>query len=135
LLWDANNGKYGTTITKTIGKVIVVLVAKKYLDYHMTHQEIANELGISRQMVRVIEYRALQKLKRSGKLRAFLDHINDEREERYGKVLSWIILTTRGRKDMGRNTRRYVKTHKPRSKSTGNSDNNRISKKRRRVVY
>jgi transcriptional regulator len=51
----------------------------------MTHQEIADELGISRQMVRVIEYRALQKLKRSGKLRAFLDHINDEREERYGK--------------------------------------------------
>jgi len=60
-------------------------VAKKYLDYHMTHQEIADELGISRQMVRVIEYRALQKLKRSGKLRAFLDHINDEKEIRYGK--------------------------------------------------
>jgi len=60
-------------------------VAKKYLDYHMTHQEIAEELGISRQMVRVIEYRALQKLKRSGKLRAFLDHVNDEREERYGQ--------------------------------------------------
>jgi DNA-directed RNA polymerase sigma subunit (sigma70/sigma32) len=54
----------------------------------MTHQEIAEELGISRQMVRVIEYRALQKLKRSGKLRAFLaflDHVNDEREERYGQ--------------------------------------------------
>jgi transcriptional regulator len=51
----------------------------------MTHQEIADELGISRQMVRVIEYRALQKLKRSGKLRAFLDHINDEKEIRYGK--------------------------------------------------
>jgi DNA-directed RNA polymerase sigma subunit (sigma70/sigma32) len=47
-------------------------VGKKYVDYHMTHQEIAEELGISRQMVRVIEYRALQKLKRSGKLRAFL---------------------------------------------------------------
>lgn len=60
-------------------------MAKKYLDYHMTHQEIAEELGISRQMVRVIEYRALQKLKRSGKLRAFLDHVNDEREERYGQ--------------------------------------------------
>lgn len=58
---------------------------KKYLDYYMTHQEIAEELGISRQMVRVIEYRALQKLKRSGKLRAFLDHVNDEREERYGQ--------------------------------------------------
>lgn len=62
-------------------------MAKKgsYLTYHMTHQEIAEELGISRQMVRVIEYRALQKLKRSGKLRAFLDHVNDEREERYGQ--------------------------------------------------
>lgn len=60
-------------------------MGKKYVDYHMTHQEIAEELGISRQMVRVIEYRALQKLKRSGKLRAFLDHVNDEREERYGQ--------------------------------------------------
>lgn len=62
-------------------------MAKKgsYLTYYMTHQEIADELGISRQMVRVIEYRALKKLKRSGKLRAFLDHINDEKEIRYGK--------------------------------------------------
>jgi transcriptional regulator len=51
----------------------------------MTHQEIADELGISRQMVRIIEYQALTKLKRSGKLRAFLDHINDEEEIRYGK--------------------------------------------------
>ena len=48
-----------------------------YLTYHMTHQEIADELGISRQMVRNIENQALQKLKRSGKLRA-----------------SWIISTT-----------------------------------------
>jgi DNA-directed RNA polymerase sigma subunit (sigma70/sigma32) len=58
-------------------------VAKRgsYLDYYMTHQEIADELGISRQMVRNIEYQALQKLKRSGKLRAFLDHINDVKEE------------------------------------------------------
>ena len=52
-----------------------------YLDYYMTHQEIADELGISRQMVRNIEYQALQKLKRSGKLRAFLEHINDVKEE------------------------------------------------------
>lgn len=59
------------------------MVAKRgnYLDYYMTHQEIADELGISRQMVRNIEYQALQKLKRSGKLRAFLDHINDVKEE------------------------------------------------------
>ena len=58
-------------------------MAKKgnYLDYYMTHQEIADELGISRQMVRNIEYQALQKLKRSGKLRAFLEHINDVKEE------------------------------------------------------
>lgn len=58
-------------------------MAKKgnYLDYYMTHQEIADELGISRQMVRNIENQALQKLKRSGKLRAFLDHINDVKEE------------------------------------------------------
>lgn len=56
-----------------------------YLTYHMTHQEIADELGISRQLVRIIEHQALTKLKRSGKLRAFLEHINDEQEIRYGK--------------------------------------------------
>ena len=56
-----------------------------YLTYHMTHQEIADELGISRQMVRIIENQALNKLKRSGKLRAFLEHINDVEEIRYGK--------------------------------------------------
>ena len=62
-------------------------MAKKgsYLTYHMTHQEIADELGISRQLVRIIETKALTKLKRSGKLRAFLDHINDVEEIRYGK--------------------------------------------------
>jgi len=56
-----------------------------YLDYHMTHQEIADELGLSRTTVRAIEYSALQKLKRSGKLRTFLEHINDDREDYYGE--------------------------------------------------
>ena len=40
-----------------------------YLDYHMTHQEIADELGVSRATVRAIEYSALKQLKRSGKFR------------------------------------------------------------------
>jgi len=53
------------------------------LKYHMTHQQIADELGISRQMVRVIEYQALNKLKRSGKLQAFAKFINQPDERRY----------------------------------------------------
>jgi hypothetical protein len=36
---------------------------------------------------------------------------------------------------MGRNTRRYVKTHKPRSKSRGNSADKSIGKRKRSVVY
>ena len=48
-----------------------------YLDYYMTHQEIADELGISRQMVRNIEYQALK---------------NSSVQVSY--VLSWIISTT-----------------------------------------
>jgi len=36
---------------------------------------------------------------------------------------------------MGRNTKRYVRNHKPRSKSRGNNTYEPISKKRKRVVY
>jgi len=55
------------------------------LKYHMTHQQIADELGISRQMVRVIEYQALRKLRRSPILQAYAQHIDDYMEEYYGE--------------------------------------------------
>lgn len=55
------------------------------LKYHMTHQQIADELGISRQMVRVIEYQALRKLSRSPILRAYAQHIDDYVEEYHGQ--------------------------------------------------
>jgi DNA-directed RNA polymerase sigma subunit (sigma70/sigma32) len=51
----------------------------------MTHQEIADELGISRQMVRVIEYKALRKLSRSPILQAYAKHIDDYVEEYHGQ--------------------------------------------------
>lgn len=55
------------------------------LKYHMTHQQIADELGISRQMVRVIEYQALRKLRRSPILQAYAQFIDDYVEEYYGE--------------------------------------------------
>jgi DNA-directed RNA polymerase sigma subunit (sigma70/sigma32) len=55
------------------------------LKYHMTHQQIADELGISRQMVRVIEYKALRKLSRSPILQAYAKHIDDYMEEYHGE--------------------------------------------------
>ena len=88
-----------------------------YLDYHMTHQEIADELGVSRATY-AIECSALQKLKRSGKLRTF-----------------WSILTMIGRIIMGRgDTQRYVRNHKPRCKSSVKSHKKSGAKKKRGVV-
>lgn len=55
--------------------------SKVKLKYHMTHQQIADELGISRQMVRVIEQKALTKLRRSPILQAYAHHIDDYMEE------------------------------------------------------
>lgn len=49
----------------------------KYIKYHMTHSEIARELGVSRSTVQQIENSALWKLKKSGKLRAFLEAKED----------------------------------------------------------
>ena len=49
----------------------------KYIKYHMTHSEIARELGVSRSTVQQIEKSALWKLKKSGKLRAFLEATED----------------------------------------------------------
>jgi DNA-directed RNA polymerase sigma subunit (sigma70/sigma32) len=49
----------------------------KYIKYHMTHAEIARELGVSRATVQQIENSALWKLKKSGKLKAFLEAKED----------------------------------------------------------
>jgi len=51
----------------------------------MTHAQIAEVLGISRESVRNIERRALWKLKRSGKLEQFLCLLDMEVEEYYGE--------------------------------------------------
>lgn len=51
----------------------------------MTHAQIAEVLGISRESVRNIERRALWKLKRSGQLDKFLCLLEMEVEEYYGE--------------------------------------------------
>ena len=56
---------------------------------YMTQAEVAKALGISRSRVSQIESRALRKLKRSAKLRAFYDIVDDWQEyygEEYEKV-------------------------------------------------
>ena len=59
----------------------------KYIKYHMSHSEIARELGINRATVRQIERNALWKLKKSGKLRAFLEATEDyETDKRNGSL-------------------------------------------------
>ena len=59
----------------------------KYMKYHMSHSEIARELGINRATVRQIERNALWKLKKSGKLRAFLEATEDyETDKRNGSL-------------------------------------------------
>ena len=51
--------------------------------YNMTHQEIADVLGVSRQTIRITEIRALKKLKRNPVLKQhFLDHISSSSEFR-----------------------------------------------------
>lgn len=49
----------------------------KYIQYHMSHKEIARELGVSRATVQQIENSALWKLRKSGKLKAFLEAVED----------------------------------------------------------
>ena len=51
----------------------------------MTHQQIADALGISRERVRQIEATALRKLRRSGKLKEFLCLLDTEVQEYYGE--------------------------------------------------
>ena len=51
--------------------------------YHMTHQEIADELGISRVRVRQLEKRALEKLKLRAILHQYyLDHLSSNSAQR-----------------------------------------------------
>jgi predicted XRE-type DNA-binding protein len=51
----------------------------------MTHAQIAEVLGISRERVRQIEATALRKLRRSGKLKEFLCLLDIEVQEYYGE--------------------------------------------------
>jgi predicted XRE-type DNA-binding protein len=51
----------------------------------MTHAQIAEVLGISRERVRQIEATALRKLRRSGKLKEFLCLLDTEVQEYYGE--------------------------------------------------
>ena len=52
----------------------------------MTHAQIAEVLGISRETVRNIERRALWKLKRSGQLDKFLCLLDMEVEQYHGET-------------------------------------------------
>lgn len=54
----------------------------KYIKYYMSHKEIARELGVSRATVQQIEKSALWKLKKSGKLKAFLEATEDHEPPR-----------------------------------------------------
>ncbi len=51
----------------------------------MTHAQIAEVLGVSRETVRNIERRALWKLKRSGKLDKFLCLLDMQVEQYHGE--------------------------------------------------
>ncbi len=51
----------------------------------MTHAQIAEILGVSRETVRTIERRALWKLKRSGKLDKFLCLLDMQVEQYHGE--------------------------------------------------
>jgi len=51
--------------------------------YHMTHQEIADELGISRVRVRQLEASGIKKLrKRMALHQYYLDHVSSSSESR-----------------------------------------------------
>lgn len=61
----------------------------------MTYKEIAEVLGISRQSVRIIEARALRKLRNSGKLAEFRELASGNWREtyEYGRNKQWESLT------------------------------------------
>ena len=59
----------------------------KYIRYHMSHKENARELGVSRATAQQIEKSALWKLKKSGKLKKFLESTEDfETDKRNGSL-------------------------------------------------
>ena len=46
--------------------------------YHMTHQEIAEVMGVSRHTIRNIETRALKKLRNNPKMKGYCDALTSE---------------------------------------------------------
>ena len=50
--------------------------------YNMTHQEIADVMGVSRQTIRTIEIRALKKLRNNPKLKGYYDALESEHKIR-----------------------------------------------------
>jgi DNA-binding XRE family transcriptional regulator len=46
--------------------------------YHMTHQEIADVMGVSRQTIRTIEIKALKKLINDPKMKGYYDALESE---------------------------------------------------------
>ena len=46
--------------------------------YNMTHQEIADVMGVSRQTIRTIEIRALKKLRNNPKMKGYCDALTSE---------------------------------------------------------
>jgi DNA-directed RNA polymerase sigma subunit (sigma70/sigma32) len=59
---------------------------RQYSDYHMSQEEIAKVLNISRAEVQQTEYRALKKLKRSGRLEKFFDAKDDRGETTWQEI-------------------------------------------------
>ena len=55
------------------------------MKYHMTHDEIAKALGLSRTRVSQIEREALRKLRLAGKLDKFYHLLQESHEEYYGE--------------------------------------------------
>ncbi len=50
--------------------------------FNMTHQEIAEVMGVSRQTIRTIEIRALKKLRNDPKLKGYYDALESEHKIR-----------------------------------------------------
>ena len=48
--------------------------------YNMTHQEIAEVMGVSRQTIRTIEIRALKKLRDHPQLKGYYDALESEHQ-------------------------------------------------------
>ena len=64
----------------------------KYTKYHMSHEEIAKELKITRNEVRNIENSALYKLRNSAQLKKFLDHKETFETDKHNGSISDIFF-------------------------------------------